>query len=166
MFSIKPKFVQKYIQEHIREIETMRHNYFNNYFEVTVTFNPQYWSMSNALISIPEVIADIIKPIVKSNQLNKFQIAYCVEYHENGYPHLHMQILNPSPIWPDDQRNIHQRLCRRYGKSQWYQTGLEDKNHINDKFPEGILWSDYIKKDVNQNEHNGQRHYYQYQIGI
>lgn len=164
--SIKPKFLQKYIQKHILEVIEMRYNYFNNYYEVTVTFNPQYWTLTNALYSIPEVVADIIKPIIRANCLNQFQIAYCVEYHDNGYPHLHAQILNSIEIHPEDQRNIHQRLCRRYGKSQWYQTGLEDKIHVNDKFPEGIKWSEYIKKDIIRNQENGQRHYFQYQFGF
>lgn len=166
MFSLKSKLLQKYIVNHIKEVEEMRHNYFNNYYEVTVTFNQQYWTLSNALHSIPQVLADIIKPIIRVNSLNQFQIAYCVEYHANGYPHLHAQILNPIEIHPEDQRNIHQRLCRRYGKSQWYQSGLEDKIHINDKFPEGIKWSEYIKKDIEQNQANGQRHYFQYQLGF
>lgn len=164
--SIKLDFVQKYIQMHIKESDTMDYHLDRHYYEVTVTFDPKYWSLNNSLNSIPEVVADILKPIVKSNLYEKFQIAYSVEYHKNGYPHLHAQIINSLPIYPQDQKNIHQRLCRRYGKSQWYQTGQVDMIHFNDKYPEGILWSAYIQKDVEVNEARGQRHYFQYSIGF
>lgn len=164
--SIKLDFVQKYIRDHIKEVDIMDHHLDRYYYEVTVTFDQKYWSLNNSLNSIPQIVADILKPIVKSNFYQKFQIAYVVEYHKNGYPHLHAQIINSQQIDPQDQKNIHQRLCRRYGKSQWYQTGQENKIHFNDKFPDGVLWSEYIKKDIELNEANGQRHYFQYSIGF
>lgn len=166
MFKLNSNFLQKYARDAIKPIPIMDHHIKHYYYEVTVTFTPAYWSKIDSLESIPQVIADILKPIIKTIGLNKTQIAYAVEYHTNGYPHLHAQILTGMSIHPEDQRSIHQRLCRRYGKSQWYQTGEEDYLHINDKYPEGILWSQYIQKDKLQNEENGQQHYFQYQIGF
>lgn len=165
MFAIEKTYLQKYIQPYIKTIEEMDYTSRRYYYETTVTFNPQYWTLTTALRSINQVIADLLKPIIKNTYKEKIQIAYCVEYHVNGYPHIHAQILTKSEVDPEDQRNIHQRLCRRYGKSQWYQTGEEDMVHINEKFPEGIKWSDYIRKDVLSNQLNGQTHYYQYQLG-
>ncbi len=166
MYHFKKDFVQKYIQKYIKEIDVINYNTRQFYYEVTVTFNPSYWSLNQAMVSIPQIVADVLKPIVKEKQLDKIILAYVVEYHENGYPHLHAQVITQSSIDPENQRNIHQRLCRRYGKSQWYQTGEEDMVHINNKFPDGIKWSEYIKKDKCKNEENGMKHYFQYQLGF
>lgn len=165
--SIKNDYLQRYIREHIKETQIV-HDSYAYYYECTVTYDPSYWSLGFALDVTPQVIADVLKPIIRQNPspFTKLKIAYSVEYLGNGYPHIHMQILNDINICPEIQRSINQRLCRRYGRSQWYQTGNEDRIHVNSKYPEGILWSEYIKKDVLFNEQNGQRHYYEYNIGF
>lgn len=165
-FQLNDSFLQKYVRDRIKPISTISHSGYQYYYEVTVTYNPQYWTKSYSLEAIPQIIADLLKPIVKWQWGTPgcIQIAYAVEYHENGYPHLHAQIITSGELNPELQRCIHQRLCRRYGRSQWYQTEQEDKIHVNDKFPNGIKWSEYIQKDKVLNSVNGQAHYYQYKL--
>ena len=165
--SVHPDYLQKYIRGHIHQIDQIDYNHPFHYYECTVTYDPKYWTLDQALSVTPQVISDILKPIIRQNpQFQKLFIAYSIEYLENGYPHIHTQIMNTISIIPEIQRQIHQRLTRRYGRSQWYQTGTENMLHTKGKYPEGILWSEYIKKDVIFNEQRGQKHYYQYQIGF
>lgn len=165
MYSIRDSYLQKYIQGRIKETDRKHTDYYNYTYECTVTFNQSYWSLRRAMQAIPEVVADILKPIVRE-LCSSFYITYAIEYHRNGYPHLHAQIFTGViDIEPETQRNLTQRLCRRYGRSQWYQTGIEDKLHVNEQFPEGIYWSEYIKKDRQHNEEKQLKHYFNYQIG-
>lgn len=111
---------------------------------------------------VPQVIADVLKPIFRGGSTNVL-IRYSVEYHQNGYPHVHGQVVvEDYSISPDIQKSLHQRLCRRYGKSQWYQTGTEDKFHESS----GMLWSEYIKKDVIKNSSSGLFHYHEYCVRL
>lgn len=152
MYHLDTSLIQRYAVPFIKD------KWYSNeyYYEVTVTFNPQYWSLSNAMANIKCVVADILKPVIRD--VYDFSIRYAVEYHENGMPHLHAQVSTSNELSPDIQRGIHQRLIRRYGRSQWYQTGQEDKFHDASQ----MLWSQYIKKDVFKNEENGMRHYFEY----
>lgn len=161
MFQLNKNYLQKYVRDYIKE-NKVRDDLKRFYYEVTITFNQQYWSLQRAIDCVEQVIADILKPVIRS--CSSFGIRYCVEYHANGYPHIHAQVLVDSELPEDIQRAIHCRLIKRYGRSQWYQTGEEDKIHINEKYPEGIRWSEYIKKDVRGNELNGKRHYFEYTL--
>lgn len=163
MFQLKPENIQKYIKpwmvennDRIRWKNKLNGELF--YYEFTVTFNPNFWSMGYAMGCVGQVIADVVKPIIKDD--HHFQIDYSVEYHENKMPHIHGQVISREEIRPDVQWNIHHRLTRRYGRSQWYQTGTEDMFHEKS----GMKWSEYIKKDIEENEKNGMKHYYQYQF--
>lgn len=158
MFALKKELLQKYVRNWITEgwIDTKG----KYYYEFTVTFNMSYWSLADAMESVPQIIADVLKPVIRST--DTFTIRYSVEYHKNGMPHVHGQVSSGFPLHPDIQRAIHQRLIRRYGRSQWFQTGIEDKVHVNESYPDGIPWSEYIIKDVVLNEKNGLRHYYEY----
>lgn len=135
--------------------ECRQHNPF--YYEFTVTYNPSYWTKNASMQVVPQVIADVLKPVIRQGPGNII-IRYSVEYHENGYPHIHGQVLTDYELLPDIQRSIHQRLCRRYGRSQWYQTENEDKYHETS----GMLWSQYIQKDVVKNSSSGLQHYHEY----
>lgn len=168
-YKVNPNYVQKYIRDNIFTKEDARFKDVTNlrrwYYEGTVTFTRYYWSMAMAISSIDQVIADVIKPIVKDFHFNMWHLRYCVEYHKDGYPHVHFQVLASSPICPQTQHNIHARLCRRYGKSHWWQTGEEDKFHENDHF--AGLWSEYLIKDREENnKENNMEHYYEYQFGF
>lgn len=164
-YKINSQYVQKYIARHIKEcIVPANHRLF--YYEGTVTFKRNYWSWSNAISKIDQVLADVIKPIVRYFDLNKWYFRYCVEYHEDGFPHIHFQVCVRQELCPDIQHQIHARLNRRYGISQWYQTGDKDKLHKNDHF-DLAPWSEYLQKDREKNNlEKGVEHYYSYQIGF
>lgn len=170
MFAIDPTMLQNYVREKIVDhFETHCASCFHAafwvpfYYEFTVTYNPCYWTKHSAMQVVPQVVADVLKPIIRTTDGAVIMIRYSVEYHQNGYPHVHGQVLmNGQGISPDIQRSIHQRLCRRYGKSQWYQTESQDKFHETS----GMLWSEYIQKDVAKNSSSGLRHYYEYCVRI
>lgn len=166
MFELKPEMIQSYILSRVTEKDScnpLRWNRLNGerfFYEFTITFNPQYWRLGNAMASVGQAIADVCKPIIRDD--HKFQLDYSIEYHENGMPHIHGQVITEWDIHPEIQRNIHQRLCRRYGRSQWFQTGLEDMFHTTS----GMKWSEYIRKDVLKNQVNGMKHFYSYQFRL
>ena len=51
-------------------------------------------------------------------------------------------------------------LRKKYGRTTLYYTGTEDKLHE----ASGMLWSQYLLKEVEQNEVNGKEHFFQYQL--
>jgi hypothetical protein len=164
-YRVNPNLVQKYIQKYIKE-EVVPANIRLYYYEATITFNRNFWSWCNAVSRIDQILADVIKPMVRDKVFNKWYLRYCVEYHEDGFPHVHLQVCSNSQVQPDIQQQIHARLNRRYGISQWYQTGLEDKLHKNDHFKLGP-WSEYLQKDREKNNlEKGVEHYYSYKIGF
>lgn len=152
MYALDTSLIQRYAVPYIKE--GWRDNIY--FYESTVTFNPIYWTKTNAIFNVKSVVADVLKPIIRN--VYHFSIRYCVEYHENGMPHIHIQVSTNNELHPDIQRAIHQRLNRRYGRSQWYHSDKEDKFHETS----GMLWSVYLKKDVELNELNGMRHYFEY----
>lgn len=157
MYKVDKKLIQKFVlMEEIPDGE-----WTGFYYEFTVTFNPSYWMKESTFYAVPQVIADVIKPIMRDVEYASWRLRYSVEYHQNGYPHIHGQVVSNVTISPDIQRCLHQRLCRRYGKSQWYQTEDRDKYHE----ASGMRWSRYIQKDVEKNEEGeAGRHYFCYKF--
>lgn len=154
MFALNKNLIQRYATNWIKEGQA---NLLAEYFyECTITFNPQYWSLNRSLNSVPHVIADVIKPVIRDG--HNFNLKYSIEYHENNMPHIHLQLITEYDICPHTQQAIHMRLVRRYGRTQWYQTGQEDKFHDVPK----MLWSEYLKKDLEKNQLNGLKHYFEY----
>lgn len=148
---------------HLREItdfafEIASHDLYR--YEFTVTFNPKFiFSIDYAHTMLPEVIHDIfqlgcrVSKKKRSDYTNSFLFNYTVEYHKNGYPHIHGTLLLQDPLQPVTCQNWQSKFYRKYGKTDVWATGQTDKIHKNDHF-EGP-WSQYLKKE-------GQVTYYRY----
>lgn len=163
MFKVNTKLLQNYVQDYIHEGDANIGTPY--YYEFTVTYAQAFWSLPTAMRSVPQVIADVLKPAIRTirdDPIRRLQLNYGIEYQENGYPHIHGHLLTMWELTPDIQKNILQRLCRRFGKSQWYQTGQEDKFHE----VSGMFWSQYIKKDAEKNSSLGLQHYYEYCVSF
>lgn len=160
MFQINKKNIQKYVNDRLMDVTKTRIVFreLPYYYEGTITFNPQYWSHAHSLRGVSWSMEDLIKPLIRGGY--SFHLRYCVEYLKTSpyYPHVHFQVQTDYMIDPSIQQQIHGRNCRRYGRSQWFQTGTEDRYHENSK----MLWSEYIKKERVENEKSGLQHYYEY----
>lgn len=130
-------------------------------YECTVTFDPKYYPLSLACSRVSHVVGDIVRYMIKEAK-PKCWIDYGVEYHKNHYPHIHFHLHSVGPLDPEHLKTLVARLCKRYGRTQLYQTGHEDYEH--DKDGTLIRWSEYIKKEALTNSENGKKHYFRYMI--
>lgn len=130
------------------------------FYESTTTFNRRYWSLHRAIDSgIYQIVKDMIKFLNFTHE-GLWRIDYVVEYHKDGFPHFHCQVMTKIDIRPEDQMNLQRKLSRKYGRTDWYQTNKKD--YLHEKIIEGkntmVKWSDYIRKDLKNNERNGCKH--------
>jgi len=143
-------------------------------YEITTTFNPRFYPLGKACDYIRIVIREIINSssrfISAENKklfreygdnnrfLKNHYLEYSVEYHKNGYPHIHAILHTEVDISAEKLFRFQQTLRKKFGKSDIYYTDTEDRIHENDHFVG--KWSEYLKKEVEQNEVNGKRHYF------
>jgi len=120
-------------------------------YEVTVTFNPKWYSdltdMESAYNDIIEKL--IIKAHSALNQNESCHFNYVKEYQSNGAPHMHGTLMFYHRLTNSRLTNWEQFFQRLYGKTQIWYTGDKDKIHKNDHY-EGP-WSGYLKKDNPEN---------------
>lgn len=160
-YTINKDNIQKYARERVTYGYVIRDKQLKYYYEFTITFNQAYWSKSQVWsYGVSNSIEDIVKPLIRCGITAN--INYSIEYHKNGYPHVHGHVITLEEIDPGIQHQIVARACRRYGRTQWYQTGEEDMYHEVSE----MKWSEYIKKDIETNKelNNGLEHYYELKI--
>lgn len=132
-------------------------------YEFTITFG-RYWSLIQITrYGIVQAINYIIRGIFKEG-IN-FTLDYSIEYHENGRQHIHGHILADEDIDPAVQGRLVGTLNRKFGRTQWYQTENIDMEHVKtDKQTGEIIfqgkWSEYIRKEIIQNNQSGCIHGY------
>lgn len=147
-------------------------------YEITITFNPKFYPLGKACSYVKKAIYEVVKAsnryIAMENKkrykegrefVSKHFIEYCVEYHNKDdkegklhYPHVHATLHSEVDIDATKLYRLEQNLRNKFGRTTIYYTDIEDKYHKNDHF-EG-LWSEYLLKDVIENEVNGKRHYF------
>jgi len=125
-------------------------------YEHTQTFN-SYYTLTKALNYCATVALDYLTSHAKKDGGDLY-FNYCIEYHENGRPHLHFQVFRQEDLEAQTLRNIDGQMSRKYGKPYTVPTDKEDKYHAKSD----MKWSEYIKKDIIKNEANGQKHYFEY----
>lgn len=137
-------------------IEPNEYRYENRYmYEITVTFSHYYWSLNQAVSYGIIRILELIYRALHRTQIG-FILDYSIEYQENGYPHFHGHILAEQPLEAHIQKQIFGQLCDKFGRSQWYQT--ENRDHFHET--SGMKWSEYIRKDIIENNNSGCIHAY------
>lgn len=132
-----------------------------NHYEVTVTMNPKFYTLEKATRYMKSIASDVMSDFLRLSSGIGF-VQYCVEYQENGMPHIHFNIIIETDIEAISLNNLKSKYTRSYGKTKIYYTGNEDKLHHNDHYHG--TWSNYLNKEVNANEVNGKQHYFEYEI--
>lgn len=170
MFALPKPHIQKYAQDLL--IDSVDRDYIDPLviprtvdeppvwrYELTVTYDPKYYPLSLALTRVSHVVGDVVRFMIKEAK-PRCWIDYGVEYHRNSYPHIHFHLHSVAPLEPEKTKILVARLCKRYGRTQFYQTGHNDFEHEKDGVK--VLWSDYIKKESLTNAENGKKHYFRY----
>jgi hypothetical protein len=125
-------------------------------YELTITFNPNYYPLGKACNSVKAVIREIMrasarfisaenKKILKelgqdASFVKKHYLEYCVEYHkpkEEGrlhYPHIHGTLHSEVDIPMTKLEGLVSTLRRKFGRTTLYYTDQEDRIHENDHF--------------------------------
>lgn len=155
-----PYMIQKPIEKISNVSQFEDQHYF---YESTTTFNRKFWSLHRAIdVGIYQIVKELTKYLIfRHSEL--WRVDYVVEYHKDGFPHFHCQIITKEEIYPEEQQNLERKLSRKFGFTKWYQTNKKDFLHY-DKVIEGkntqIKWSEYIRKDLEKNEKNACKHGY------
>lgn len=121
-------------------------------YEFTVTYNPKFiYSKEYAETMTHYVIKDVYdmakrnSKVKRKQEYNPFFFNYVVEYMKNGYPHIHGTLFTYLHLMPQTLANWESKFYRKYGKTEIWATGLEDRIHKNDHF--NGTWQQYLCKE-------------------
>lgn len=148
-------------------------------YELTITFNQRFYPLGKACDYVRIIIKEIMnasyrfisaenRKIFKEYRnndrfLTEHYLEYCVEYHKtNAYPHIHATLHSQVDIDAEKLFRLQQTLRKKYGRTDIYYTDTEDRIHENDHFKG--YWSEYLIKDIEENEINGKRHYFKIKL--
>lgn len=118
-------------------------------YEITITFNRQYFcTQQDAFDHINYIIEKLIFKIADNRyDYNGTMMDYNIEYHQDGWPHVHGTIFSTFR-WPNSKiHNVQHFFNREVGRTMIYYTGQKIKYH---EVPQ-MYWDDYIKKDGTEN---------------
>ena len=126
-------------------------------YEFTITYDRQFWSYTRMKQrGVIEAIQMITRELDKL--INKYRLDYSIEYHKTGHPHVHGQIFTDFEVEAGVLKKLQARACKDYGRTQIYQT--ERLDHPHEKEGKLVKWSEYIRKDIKENNSNGLIHGY------
>lgn len=149
--------IQKYIQTSVDydNWNTDLCTTFPELVEITVTFNPCFYTLQTANDAVLATVTGIIRCIAVCRI--PFVIDTAVEYHKNGMPHIHIGIYSITPL-QNVKHNLWQQVSgyiNKRGKSSIYHTPRPFMHHIHemDKVKEqtylthDMNWYQYVRKD-------------------
>lgn len=132
--------------------------------EITVTFNPSFYNIGNAASNCSVVVTKLLRQLCTVTVMADFTLEVSMEYHANGYPHLHIGVYSREFLQNLKQNlwQIISKMLSGYGRNTIYHNPTPGTHRVHEldatkqaKYGVASMdWSQYIRKDIHEHSHH------------